>query len=289
MSPRKESASAGPRQVLSPGAERRRLMREQRRQDLLRHSWQVVVLSAAAAGLGWLLLRQGWILRGPEQVDVSGSQQVSREQVIQAARLTFPVPLLELRPQAITAALGAALPVENVRVSRLMLPPRLRVQLVDRQAVARAQRRTAQGMEQGYVDRYGNWMSRRQQQGAGGSGPAAGTSVVGWQQRYRPALGQVLARRDDLGSPLLEVRFEPSGSLWLRTASLGLLRLGPPDAQLERRLEVISHLSQELPAKVRNLKLQAIDLSNPDQPELGLAAPLQGNGDRKGSAAAGVD
>ncbi|MCP9848222.1 FtsQ-type POTRA domain-containing protein [Cyanobium sp. Morenito 9A2] len=264
-------------------------MREQRRQDLLRHSWQVVVLSAAAAGLGWLLLRQGWILRGPEQVDVSGSQQVSREQVIQAARLTFPVPLLELRPQAITAALGAALPVENVRVSRLMLPPRLRVQLVDRQAVARAQRRTAQGMEQGYVDRYGNWMSRRQQQGAGGSGPAAGTSVVGWQQRYRPALGQVLARRDDLGSPLLEVRFEPSGSLWLRTASLGLLRLGPPDAQLERRLEVISHLSQELPAKVRNLKLQAIDLSNPDQPELGLAAPLQGNGDRKGSAAAGVD
>ncbi len=285
MSSKPESQLAGPRQVLPAGAERRRQLRQQRRNQLLRHSWQVVVLSAAAAGLGWVLLRQGWTLQSPEQVEVSGSQQVSREQVIQAAQLRFPVPLLELRPQAITAALAEALPVENVQVSRLMLPPRLRIALVDRQAVARAERRTPRGLELGYVDRFGNWMSRRQQQGAGGAGPASRTTVVGWQERYRPVLGRVLARRDDLGSPLLEVRFEPSGSLWLRTASLGLIRLGPPDAQLERRLEVLSHLSQELPAKVRHLKLQSIDLSNPDQPELGLPAPFNGSGGKGPSPA----
>ncbi|MEI6829095.1 MAG: FtsQ-type POTRA domain-containing protein [Synechococcaceae cyanobacterium ELA445] len=282
-----EPSPAASRPVLSSGAERRKRLRQQRRQDLLRHSWRAVVFSAAALGLGWVLLRQGWMLRGPQQVEITGSQQVSREQAIQAAGLRFPVPLLEVRPQAITAALAASLPVENVQVSRLMLPPRLRIQLVDRQAVARAERRTSSGQEQGYVDRYGNWMSRRQHLGAAGSA-APSLQVLGWQERYRPALSQVLARRNDLGSPLLEVRFEPAGSLWLRTASLGRIRFGPADAQLNRRLEVLAHLSGELPAKVRALQLQSIDLTNPEQPELGLPAPLGGGG-TKGSSAAGVD
>lgn len=282
-----ERDPSAPRPVLSPGAERRKRLRQQRREELLRHGWRTVVLSAAAVGLGWLLLRQGWMLRSPQQVEVSGSQQVSREQAIEAAGLRFPVPLLELRPQSIRAALAASLPVENVQVSRLMLPPRLRIQLVDRQAVARAERRTPTGTEQGFVDRFGNWMSRRQHLGAAGAA-APQLQVVGWQERVRPALGQVLAKRDDLGSPLLEVRFEPSGSLWLRTASLGRIRLGPPDGRLDRRLEVLAHLSGTLPGKVRGLQLQSIDLTNPDQPELGLPAPLGGGG-AKGSGVVGVD
>lgn len=285
MSP--EQGPAVSRPVPSPGAERRRLLRQQRRQELVRHSWRTVVLSAAAVGLGWLLLRQGWMLRSPQQVEVIGSQQVSRDQAIQAAGLRFPVPLLELRPQAIRSALSASLPVENVQVSRFMLPPRLRIQLVDRQAVARAVRRTPSGPELGYVDRFGSWMSRRQQLGAIGAKEPS-LKVIGWQERYRPALRQVLARRDDLGSPLLEVRFETNGSLWLRTASLGRVRLGPPDARLERRLEVLGHLSSELPAKVRSLRLQSIDLTNPDQPELGLPAAVGGGGARA-TPAAGVD
>jgi len=48
------------------------------------------------------------------------------------------------------------------------------------------------------------------------------------------------------------------------------VRLGPADAQLGRRLEVLRHLQQELPAKVEGRQLQSIDLSDPEQPELGL-------------------
>ena len=54
-----------------------------------------------------------------------------------------------------------------------MLPPRLRISLVEREAVAQAQRRTSRGLEQGYVDRLGNWMTSRQQRGGSqaGQGP----------------------------------------------------------------------------------------------------------------------
>jgi cell division protein FtsQ len=257
-----------------PGSERRRQLRQQRRNERLRNLWRLVVLLALASGLGYGLLRQGWVLTGPSQVEVVGSAQVGPEQVVQAAQLTFPQPLLALQPKRIAEAVAGALPVEQVQVSRLMAPPRLRVELVDRQAVARAQRRTSKGIEQGFVDRFGHWMSNRQGQGVAAKA-SAGLTVLGWQLRYRPALAQLLEERDRLGSDLRQIRFEPGGSLWLESSSLGQVRLGPPDARLGRRLEVLGHLQQELPARIKGRRLQSIDLSDPEQPELGLPVPVR--------------
>ena len=254
---------------LRPGAERRRQLRQERRADRLRNLWRLVVFSAMAGGLGYGLLSQGWTLRSPSQVEVSGSRLVSRDQVIQAAGLSFPQPLLALQPRQIIQTLSMALPVENVRVSRLMLPPRLRVELIDRSAVARAERRTKAGLEQGYVDRLGNWISLQQNLGVRLEGTQE-IRVVGWNERHRPALAKVLKQRQTFGGRLREIRFDPEGSLWLSTKELGPVRLGPVDGQLERRLAVAAHLNATLPADLRGRRPQIVDLSDPDQPELSL-------------------
>jgi cell division protein FtsQ len=255
---------------LRPGAERRRQLREERRTDRLRNLWRLVVFSAMATGLGYGLLSQGWTLRSPSQVEVSGSRLVSRDQVIQAAGLSFPQPLLAVEPRQIIQALSVALPVENVRVSRLMLPPRLRVELIDRSAVARAERRSKAGLELGYVDRLGNWISLRQNLGVRLEG-TQDLRVVGWNDRHRPALAMVLKQRQAFGGKLREIRFDPEGSLWLSTTDLGPLRLGPADGQLERRLAVAVHLNAALPTELRGRRPQIVDLSDPDQPELSLS------------------
>jgi cell division protein FtsQ len=254
---------------LRPGAERRRQLRQERRADRLRNLWRLVVFSAMAGGLGYGLLSQGWTLRSPSQVEVSGSRLVSRDQVIQAAGLSFPQPLLALQPRQIIQTLSMALPVENVRVSRLMMPPRLRVELIDRSAVARAERRSKAGLEQGYVDRLGNWISLRQNLGVRLEGTEE-LRVVGWNERHRPALAKVLKERQAFRGRLQEIRFDPEGSLWLSTIDLGPVRLGPADGQLERRLAVAAHLNDTLPADLRGRRPQVVDLSDPDQPELSL-------------------
>jgi len=259
---------------LPPGAARRRELRLQRRAERWRNLWRLLVFSGLSAGLATLLLRQGWILQSPSQVEVSGSRLVSREQVIQAGQLHFPLPLLALRPRELRASLSAGLPVEQVRVSRWMLPPRLRVELVDRQAVARAQRRSAQGPEQGFIDRVGNWIDQRQSAGLPIQ-PQSDLMVIGWQERHRPALAVVLANRAAIGPGLKEIRFQPGGDLWLTTTELGSLRLGPIDGQLRRRLEVAAHLNRNLPAQVRGKRPELIDLSDPEQPELSLAGAVR--------------
>jgi cell division protein FtsQ len=209
------------------------------------------------------------VLRGPDQIEVLGSSQVNREQVIREAQLQLPQPLLGLKPRELAQRLSAGLPVEQVQVSRLMLPPRLRISLVEREAVAQAQRRSAKGIERGYVDRLGNWMTSHQQRGSGANRTPQ-VMVMGWQERLRAPLAEILAQQNELGSTLQQVRFEPNGSLWLRTAALGDVHLGLRDQRLNRRLEVLRHLSSHLPKQIKTLKIQSIDLSDPEQPELGL-------------------
>lgn len=256
---------------LPPGAERRRQLRRQRRNQRLRHLWRLLVFTALAGGLGYCLLRQGWILRGPSQIEVSGSTQVSREQVIRAAGLSFPLPLLGLQPKKLDEELRAALPIERVSVSRLMLPPRLRIELVDREAVARAERHISEGVERGYVDRVGNWIVNRQEPAVRIKGNAT-LKVVGWNERHRPALQHLLEARARLGPGLREVRFDPAGSIWLETSELGPIRLGPNDGQLPRRLEVAKALMTSLPARMKGRQPRLIDLSDPEQPELSFSA-----------------
>ncbi len=245
-------------------------MRQQRLQERLLNLWRLLVFAALGTGLGYALLRQGWILRSPSQVEVSGSRVVSRDQVIRAADLHFPEPLLTLQPRELARTLATALPVENVRVSRLMLPPRIRVELKDRTAVARAERLGPQGREQGYVDRLGNWINAGQSLVLPES-ETLSTKVLGWNERHRPALARVLAQRTPFGASLRQIRFDPAGTLWLDTAELGALRLGPPDGQLERRLAAAALLSRTLPSRLQGQKPQMVDLSDPEQPELSLS------------------
>ena len=71
---------------LPPGAARRRELRQQRRAERWRNLWRLLVFSGISAGLATVLLRQGWMLRDPSQVQVSGSRIVSRDQVLQAGQ-----------------------------------------------------------------------------------------------------------------------------------------------------------------------------------------------------------
>ena len=273
--PSVETAETAPAALLPPGAQRRKELRLQRRAERWRNLWRLLVFSGLSAGLAMVLLRHGWMLREPGQVEVSGSRIVSREQVIQAGQLRFPLSLMALRPRELGASLSSALPVEQVRVSRWMLPPRLRIELVDRQALARAERRGPHGPEPGFVDRMGNWINLRQSAGLP-LRPQSELIVLGWQERHRATLAAVLENRSLIGPGLREIRFDPEGDLWLTTAELGPMRLGPASAQLMRRLEVVAHLNRTLPARIRGQKPQLIDLSDPEQPEISLSGAVPG-------------
>ena len=78
---------------------RRRDLRRQRRQALLLQLWRFVALLLLSGGFSWILLRHGWTLRSPEAVILTGGAALETNQVIEAVKLRFPSPLLEVSPR----------------------------------------------------------------------------------------------------------------------------------------------------------------------------------------------
>jgi cell division protein FtsQ len=257
---------ASPRQR-SEDSERRLQLRRRKRFDLLARIWRLLALIGASIGLGWVVLSQGWVLHSPNQVQVSGAPDINREQVIRAGGLQFPLPLLQLDPSQLKQRLAAALPVDQVRLQRQMLPPRLSIQLHQREAVARAQRLASAGPEQGFVDRTGRWISPRQQAG-NTKAKLPPLTVMGWQPRYISSIELLLA-----GLPpqlaITQIRFQPDGELWVVSSSLGPVRFGPIDDRLPRRIQVLAHLAKQW----QPTRSKALDLSDPEHPELALDKP----------------
>ena len=263
--------SVSPARQRNEGVQRRRELRRRKRLSLLARCWRLLALMAASTGLGWLLLRHGWVLRNAEQVQVSGAWGFSRDQIIEAAGLRFPAPLLGLNPKEIRQRLSGSLPVEQIQLQRHMLPPQLNISLRQRQAVARAQRRKASGLENGFVDRTGAWITR-QQQAKARSSTTPSLMVMGWQQRYAPTIKQLLLQLPKQAS-VQRLDFRRNGELWLISDRLGPVRMGPLDGQLQRRLLVLGHLAETWGGKPPSPDTRALDLTNPEHPELVLKPP----------------
>ena len=73
----------------SVGLQRRRELRRRKRMHLAAQLWSLLLLLSASAGLGWLLLRHGWLLRTPAQVQLSNRSQFNRDQVISVLTKSF--------------------------------------------------------------------------------------------------------------------------------------------------------------------------------------------------------
>ena len=260
---------ARPQRAPNEGLQRRRELRRRKRLHFAAQLWSLLLLLSASAGLGWLLLCHGWLLRSAAQVELTRRSPFSREQVISAAGLRFPVALLNLDGASLQQRLGANLPVEDIRLQRQLWPPQLLIDLRLRQAVARAQRQTPQGLETGYVDRTGAWISRAQQQ-ASETRAVPSLKVVGWQERHANTVGFLLRELPPEAS-ISQVEFRRNGELWLQSRPLGAVRFGSLDQRLPRQLEVLSHLAAQQP--LAQEPTQALDLSDPERPELVLVPP----------------
>ena len=254
---------------ISAQVARRRELRRQRRQALLLQLWRFVALLLLSAVFTWILLRHGWTLRSPEEVILNGGAAIETNQVIEAAKLRFPQPLLEINPRALEQQLVRALPVQSAQVERRMLPARLVVSLKPEIPVARAERRGPAGRERGLLNVKGQWVPLSD----ASPEPLTEIMVRGWNEQQRVQVAALLQQRDRFDGMLKAIVLHPDGDISLVTMGLGRIYLGGEPTLLNAQIETIIHLNNNLPEHLRQANQSSLDLSNPDRPELQLPAP----------------
>ena len=256
-------------QPVSTQVARRRELRRQRRQTLLIQLWRFVALLLVSSGFSWILLRHGWTLRSPEALILTGGTALEANQVIEAAKLRFPQPLLEVSPRALEQQLIKSLPVQSAHVQRRMLPARLVISLKPEIPVAKAVRQGPDGRERGLLNAEGQWIPLSD------ALPEPLTEIVvrGWNDQQRSQIAALLQQRDRFEGRLKAIVLHPDGNVSLITTALGQIDLGGEPALLNAQIETIVHLNKTLPKQLRQAHQSSLDLSNPDRPELQLPTP----------------
>ena len=254
---------------LSAQMARRRDLRRQRRQTLGIRLWRLVAFMFLSGGLAWILLRHGWTLNGSDAVIVRGDAAFDSDQVIAAAQLRFPQPLLEIDPRTLEQKLFRALPVQSIQVERHMLPAQLIVTLSPQIPIARAERQSATGRERGLLNAEGQWIPLSD------AAPQPETDILvrGWNEQHRVQIAELLRQRNRFEGMLKAVILEPDGDVSLITTRLGKIDLGGESMLLNTQIETILHLSKTLPEHLLKPGGSSLDLSNPERPELQLPTP----------------
>ena len=256
-------------QPVSSQVARRRELRRQRRQTLLIQLWRFVALLLVSGGFSWILLRHGWTLRSPEALILIGGTALEANQVIEAAKLRFPQPLLEVSPRALEQQLIKSLPVQSAHVQRRMLPARLVISLKPEIPVAKAVRQGPFGRERGLLNAEGQWIPLSDALPE----PLTEIMVRGWNDQQRSQIAALLQQRDRFEGRLKAIVLHPDGNVSLITTALGQIDLGGEPALLNAQIETIVHLNKTLPKQLRQAHQSSLDLSNPDRPELQLPTP----------------
>lgn len=254
-------------------AHRRQKLRQARRLKILQTLWRTVAVSSIAGGVVWAIALPGWVIRQPEQVEIAGNLLLSTEAIRKALPLDYPQSLFRLQPQEIARGLSAKAPIARATVSRHLLPPRLIVEVLEREPVALAVPPTSQSTNSpqrpkmlGLLDSQGVLMPKDSYTDINGSFPLPNLTVIGSPEQYQPHWEAVYQAISRCPVKILAIDWQNPRNLILNT-ELGIVHIGSFSEQFATQLLTLAQM-QQLPAQINSSQIAYIDLTNPASPSI---------------------
>ncbi|MEM1425961.1 MAG: FtsQ-type POTRA domain-containing protein [Cyanobacteria bacterium P01_H01_bin.130] len=270
--------------------ERRSQLKRRRQTRVLWGGWQSLAAIALLGGTGWLITAPIWVVRSPAQIDVEGNTHLEADQIRQLLGLTYPQSLWRLEPEAIAASLKARAPLNEVTVTRRLLPPGLTVQVQELQPVAVVQLSpgtetaspspgtlepdTPQPGTVGLIDRNGEWIDiARYQQAGEGERSLPPLKLVASQAQIAQQWPDLYRQIKLSPVRISAIQWQDANNLILET-EIGTVHLGPLGPQLGDQLTRLAQL-RSLPDQLSasNTPNYYVDLRDPNTPILQTQQP----------------
>ncbi len=259
-------------------AERRRSLRRQRGWKVLRTIWRTLVVSTIAGGLLWSLTLRFWVLSAPNQVQIEGTKLLSPDTIRDLLALNYPLSLLQVEPQKLVRVLESSAPIAHAAVTRDVVPPRLLVQVQERQPVAQASlapnaqsspsQPTPSPQQEvwGLLDERGFWIPLEQFTNLQSEEKLPKLKVLGMRPQVRESWTSLYQKIHRSPIAITEVDWRDPNNLILQT-ELGTVHFGLYGSNFEHQLQSLDRL-RNLPEHPQFKKMDYIDLRDPESPYL---------------------
>lgn len=245
---------------------RRQKLQGKRRLKALQATWRFCAIAAIAGGSLWIVTLPQWIV-GKQSLEIVGNRLVSQEQIRELIPLETPQSVWQLPTQQIIARLKATPPIADAKITRQILPPKLTVEVTERQPVAVA----VSGREVGFIDAQGIFIPKSFYEQAGQNWKVPKLRAIGYRDLYRQQWTQLYSFVARSPVKVLEVDWRNANNLVLNT-ELGTVYFGSFTERFPEQLSVLAQMRQ-LPSRVPSDRMAYIDLSDPAFPTIQLKPP----------------
>lgn len=240
---------------------RRQQLQNRRRIKGLKSLWRFLATTSLAGATIWLGTLPQWRMGKHSPLEITGNHLLGSEQIRQWLPLKDSQAVWQLSAQTLVARLEATPPIEKAQITRQILPPKLVVEVRERQPVAIA----LAANEMGYLDEQGTFIPQSYYLEKK-TLPTTPLKVIGYRELYRQQWQQLYFSLVGASLKITEVDWRNPSNLILKT-ELGKVHLGSNLGLISQQLAVLAKM-RGLSSQVSSDRLLYIDLSNPNSPTI---------------------
>ena len=206
-----------------------------------------------------------------QDIRISGSKLFSQNDVVNNSTLKLPIRLISINTKFLEKDLKKNLSLKNVSVSRQLFPFGLKIEVNTRIPIAYGERILNNEKISGFIDKDGFFIN---QQNADKKNLKKLTiQVFGWKEKFKKTLSKIFIAQENYEFEVVKVTFTPNGFLSIEEKGLKTILLGFDPNLINYQLQIINNLKNEFKKNSFSIKIDNIDLTNPNKPKIKVFKP----------------
>jgi len=206
-----------------------------------------------------------------EDIRISGSEIVSKNDVVKNSSLKFPIRLIFIKTNFLEKELKQNLSLKNISVSRQIFPFGLEIHINTRTPIAYGERILSNQKILGFIDRDGIFIDKQNIDERNLN--HISIQVFGWKEKFKKILSEIFIAQEKYELEIFKINFSPNGFLTVEEKDLKTIFLGFEPDLINYQLQIINNLKIELKKNSFSKKIDNIDLTNPNKPKIKVFKP----------------
>ncbi len=206
-----------------------------------------------------------------QDVRISGSKLFSQNELVNNLSLKFPIRLIFVNTNLLEKELKQNLSLKNVSVNRELFPFGLKVHIKSRIPIAYGERILNDEKILGFIDKDGIFINKNNADEK--NLKKLTIQVFGWKEKFKKILSEIFIALENYEFEIVKITFSPDGFLTVEEKDLKTIFLGFKPDLINYQLQVINNLKNEFKKNSFSIKIDNIDLTNPNKPKIKVFKP----------------
>ena len=206
-----------------------------------------------------------------QDIRISGSEFFSQNDVVKNSSLNFPIRLIFVETNLIEKELKQNLSLKNVSVNRELFPFGLKVHINSRIPIAYGERIIKDEKILGFIDKDGTFINKKNADEK--NLKKLKIQVFGWKENFKKILSDIFIALENYEFEIVKITFSPDGFLTVEEKDLKTIFLGFKPDLINYQLQIINNLKNEFEKNSFAIKIDNIDLTNPNKPKIKVFKP----------------